>query len=314
MSDNKLTDADSLTLESFRDGSWSQDRTDEMDINRWSEYGNDRLYINAGIPKADKYGLYVDLEAHEIVSDNESKHSGGSVEIDGDTATIVIKESGDKEHEITLSLAGDGFEDDDDGDDEDENDQEIVADGGEDVTDDLSDADIEESIEKNDDPKHPEAATVDEVRDTLATINSDVLDWWSEHQDAIDDGAYEIVHEDRAVIVLADHSGHFWSEQLDAMDIEGPLRNIITSLHHTLARQHCDYSWSAVDPVVVQKPAMFRAGEKHLLRTIARRTDELDGVSRAVDTLATDEFGWSKSSWAGLSGRHRSTVTRTTDN
>jgi len=58
MSQNTLADAASIELESFYDASWSQDRTDDMDVSRWSRYGNDRLYINSGIPKADKYSLY----------------------------------------------------------------------------------------------------------------------------------------------------------------------------------------------------------------------------------------------------------------
>jgi len=198
--------------------------------------------------------------------------------------------------------------------DDDEDGPETATDGGEDVTADLSDEDIEETIAKKDDPDHPDAATVAEVRDVLARINNDVLDWWSEHQDAIDDGAHEIVHEDRNVIVLADHSGHFWREQLDAIDAEGPLRNVITSLHHTMARQHCDLSWSAVSPIVVQKTADFRAGEQQVLREIARRTEKFGSVARAVDTLATENHGWSKSTWAKRTDRNPSTVTRTTDN
>jgi len=179
----------------------------------------------------------------------------------------------------------------------------------------LTDDEITESLEKHDDPDHPEGATVEEVRDVLARINDDVLDWWSEHQDAIDDGALEIVHEDRDSIVLADHSGHFWSEQYDAVGIDDrPMQTVVSALHHKRARARCDYSWSAVDPVVVRKTADFRAGEQQVLREVARRTAELGSVARAVDTLATETHGWSKSNWANLTDRNPSTVTRTTDN
>jgi len=302
-----MSDALIQTDGSYQNVAANGDEKDwDADQNRWTKGDNDRLYLNDC-----KFVDYVALDSLIVITNGSGVDA--TAEIDGDTLTLEIVRDDIgclKVWTATFALPDDLAEDTDDEDDE----QEIVADGGEDVADDLTDADIEESIEKKDDPEHPEAATVDEVRDTLATINSDVLDWWSQHQDAIDDGAHEIVHEGRNVIVLADQSGHFWSEQLDAIGVKGPLRSIIISLHHTLARQHCDYSWEAVAPVVIQKPAMFRAGEKHLLRKIARRTDEFDGVSRAVDTLATGEFGWSKSNWASLSGRHRSTVTRTTDN
>jgi len=192
---------------------------------------------------------------------------------------------------------------------------EIVTDGGEDTTDDLSDGGIAESIEKHDDPDHPDAATVNGVRNVLARINDDVLAHWDAHQDAIDDNALEVVHEDRDSIVLADRSGHFWSEQLDALNVEdGPLRTVIKSLHHTRARARCDHSWSAVDPVVVRKTAGFRAGEQQVLREVARRTAELGSVARAVDTLAVETHGWSKGNWARLTDRNPSTVTRMTDN
>jgi len=135
--DTTLADADSIELKGFYDASYAQDwaePAEHIDIDRWSKYGHDRLYINSGIPKADKYDLYVDLQTHEIVSNNMSKHSGGDVEIAGDTATIVIKESGDKEHEITVSLEGDGFETANDEDDEDKDqnksEQKLAADGG----------------------------------------------------------------------------------------------------------------------------------------------------------------------------------------
>jgi len=314
MSDATLTDATNITVESFYDGSSKQTREDKLEVGRWTNYGHDRLYINAGISKCDKYSLYVDLQNHEIVSDNEGKHKGGEVEINGETAEITIIESGvsDKEHVITVSLEGDGFEA---ADDDEEDETEIVADGGEDTTDDVRDSEITKSIEKHDDTDHPEAATVEEVRDVLARINDDVLDWWSEHQDAIDDGALEIVHEDRDSIVLADHSGHFWSEQFDGLDIDDePLRTIVSAVHHKRARARCDYSWSAVDPVVVRKTADFRAGEQQVLREVARRTTELGSVARAVDTLATETHGWSKGNWASLTDRNPSTVTRTTDN
>jgi hypothetical protein len=180
----------------------------------------------------------------------------------------------------------------------------------------LTDAEIESAIEQHDDIDHPDAYTVDEIRETLDAINDDIIDYWDLHEDAIDDGAYEIVHEDKDVIVLAE-GGHFWSEQFDGMGISdehGILSSIIVNLHHVAARNNCDYNWSVRTPVVVEKTDDFGAGEHHLLREIARRTDEFGSVARAVDTIATENHGWSKGSWARLTGRNPSTVSRMTDN
>lgn len=180
----------------------------------------------------------------------------------------------------------------------------------------LTDAEIESAIEQHDDTDHPDAHTVDEIRDVLARINADILDHWDVHEDAIDDGAYQIVHEDSDVIVLAE-GGHFWHEQFKAMDLgdeHGILRSIVVNLQHTAARNYCNYSWSASSPVVVEKTEDFRAGEANVLREVARRTEEFGSVARAVDTLATEVHGWSKADWARLSDRNPSTVTRTTEN
>jgi hypothetical protein len=180
----------------------------------------------------------------------------------------------------------------------------------------LTDAEIESAIEQYDDTDHPDAYTVEEIRDVLDRINADILDHWDLHEDAIDDGAYELVHEDSDVIVLAE-GGHFWSEQFNAMELgdeHGILSDIITTLHHTAGRNHCDYSWSASNPVVVRKTEDFRAGEQNVLREVARRTEEFGSVARAVDSLATETHGWSKGNWATLTGRNPSTVTRTTNN
>lgn len=179
----------------------------------------------------------------------------------------------------------------------------------------LTDADIKAAIAQHDDPDHADACTVSEVREALDAINDDVTAHWDLYQDAIDDGAHEIVYEDSDVVVLADHSGHLWREQLDAMEIaDDALRTIVTSLHHTAARKHCEYSWSTADPFVLVKSGAFQAGEQQVLREIARRTEKFGSVARAVDTLATETHGFQKSTWATLTDRNPSTVSRMTDN
>lgn len=179
----------------------------------------------------------------------------------------------------------------------------------------FSDGEIETAIEQHDDPDHPESYSVAEVREVLNRINADILDYWDEHQDAMDAGSYEIVHEDSDVIVLVEQ-GHFWNEQFNTMEIgdeNGTLQSIIVDLQFTAARNRCEYSWSVSRPVIIEKNDDFRAGEQTVLREIARRADEFGSIARAVDSLATENHGWSNSSWANLTGRNPSTVTRTTD-
>lgn len=171
---------------------------------------------------------------------------------------------------------------------------------------------IEDAIRKHDDPEHDDAATVADIKQLLADINAGLLDLWSEHEDSIDAGTLEVVHETPEVMVLADYEGHFWSEEFRHRDVDEPTERIIQTLHHEMARWHCDYSWSVASPVVVEKSDDFRGGEEHILREIARRTDETGSVARAVDQLATEVHDWTKGDWAKATGRNPSTVTRTT--
>lgn len=176
---------------------------------------------------------------------------------------------------------------------------------------------IKASIASNDYPNHPESHTVDEVADALEAINNDILANWGAYEDPIDEGAYEIVHEDSGIIVLADNTGHFWREQFDATpgvedNEQGILVDIVIQIHHQLARDHTDRSWSTTAPVVIEKSSQFQSGEEHVLREVARRTDHEGSVARAVDQLVTSVYGYQKSVWANLSGRNRSSVTRTT--
>jgi len=281
----------------------------DVDADRWTKGGNDRLYFNGC-----KFVEYVDLDTFTIVSDHADVDPwDATAVVDGEELTVKITAEGPRTHkEMSATFAlPDQLAEEDAGSD----DTEIIADGGEDTTSDLNDKEIEASIESKDDPDHPDVATIEEVRDVIAEINIDVLEWWGDHQDAIDEGAHDIVYEDSDVVVLADNSGHFWRDQFDAVGIENsPMRSIISSLHHKWARKYCGHSWTTVSPIVVKKPPMFRTGESHTLRQIARRTDELGSVARAVDTLAVEEHGWTQSMWAKTTGRNESTVSRTTNN
>lgn len=120
MTTQPLTQADLITLENYTCNHsifGESEDTESMEVNRWSKKG-DRLYINGGIPKSEKYNLYIDLETNTIEA---IKFFDGDVTIEGDKATITIE--GRHEHVIILTLEGDTFGS--------EPEPELVADGGE---------------------------------------------------------------------------------------------------------------------------------------------------------------------------------------
>jgi hypothetical protein len=179
-----LSDASSITLTGFYDDGLKQEwdePADHLEIDRWSNGEHDRLYINDGIAKADKYDLYVDLESHDVVSNNEAKHSGGDVEITGDTATVIIEMSGGKyEHEITLKLAGGPF-------DGGENDG-----AGHESDDGMAD-DSDDSMAEPYDPM----AEFRDTRDQQATLGTETAR--ADRDSEIDQGASDEFADDRAM-------------------------------------------------------------------------------------------------------------------
>lgn len=178
----------------------------------------------------------------------------------------------------------------------------------------FSEADIREAVSEYYDVE-PEEHHVEEVSKALDAVNEDIMTHWDAYQDAIDENAHEIVAEDMKTITLADHTGHLWGDQLDAAEIERPeLRDVVVSLHHTAAKMSSGYTWATATPVVIEKSSYFTKGERHVLEKIARRTDELGSVARAVDTIAVHDHRWQQSAWARATGRNPSTVSRTTDN
>ena len=179
----------------------------------------------------------------------------------------------------------------------------------------LTTEEIEEKIAQHDYPDQENPKTVDDVVAALDAINVDIIEHLDLHEDAIDDGAHEIVYEDDESIVLAT-SGHFWREQSGVMDgiDDDILKMIVTNIHHVAAQNRCEHDLSVSETIVIAKPEATQQGEQHVFREIARRTDELGSVARAVDTFAVENHGWNQSQWAKITGRNDSTVSRTTDN
>lgn len=170
---------------------------------------------------------------------------------------------------------------------------------------------IESAIERNDDPGHADALTVSKARKILLDIQKSLVEHWDLHLDTIDDGGLEIVHEDETMIVLADHTGHGWNEEFEAAGVEDRTdRNVIFDVVHQAAREHCDYSWSAAAPFILKKPMVWRIGEMHSRRSIAKLARDSGSVARGTDMWATDRQELSDSVWGELTERSQQAVNK----
>jgi hypothetical protein len=158
----------------------------------------------------------------------------------------------------------------------------------------ISDDAIEAALDQHSLPN----ITFSEVRTILADIQQSLTDYWAEHLDTIDEGDLEIVHEDQNIIVLADHTGYGWNEELDAAIVEDDVhRTVIKSIHHKVAAEHTDYSWSASDPLVFGKSEEWQTAELHARRSIAKLARESGSVARGVDRWATERQGLTLKKW-----------------
>lgn len=292
---SELTDADRFELlaaEHHKRG----DVTDDVSIDRWSKYGKDRLYLN-GLKTGDGW---ISLKTGESGGDRWTKVSA-DYELEGDELTITVGNNR-ATYTIVVRVHGDEFEPADD-EDEDEDEPEIACDGGEDDSSHIADDEILDAIDQHDDPDHPDGLDVPEVRTYLARIQRDIEGYWSEHMDAVEDGAVEVVADDGTVVVLADHTGHGWGEEFDALDIDDDIaKRVIKSIHHTAARRHTDYSWSTSDPLVVRKPDGADNGQRYVEAVINGFMREGLSPGQAWSVYGVHVAGHSRNAWASMCG------------
>jgi len=162
----------------------------------------------------------------------------------------------------------------------------------------ITDDAIEAAIEQHDDPEHKDALTLGAARAILNDIQQSIEDYYSEWLDMVDDETVEIVHEDTEIIVFADHSGHAWNEELDAAGVKDDVhRTVIKSTHHKAASELAEYSWSASDPFVFEKPRDWQIAEQHVRRTIAKLARESGSVARGVDRWAVERQDMRLKAW-----------------
>ncbi|WP_139327077.1 hypothetical protein [Natronorubrum daqingense] len=146
--------------------------------------------------------------------------------------------------------------------------KDIVTDGGEDITAHVDDETIESAINSNDGPDHPDAWTVDEIRDLLAWVQQCAEEAWDVYMDQIEDASAEVVYEDGSTVVLSTGDFNSVAEELEFYDgdleVGDIAMSIVTEIHHELARERCDYSWSVSYPFVARKPDGVDDGQDYV--------------------------------------------------
>jgi len=278
MTRNKLTQTDGVFQNVAMNG---DEEAWDVGASRWTKASHDRLYFNDA-----RYVDYVDLDSLIVET------TGGAVfaraEIDGDTLTVTASiHGGEKEMTATFALPDDLAEQPEPADVDFDGENVIVTDGGVDAV--VTPGEADDALEAT-------GAPVDlaELLSLFDDIQTDIEAWWDEHMDAVEENALELVALDGDVLVFADHTGQFWNEQLDALDVNDPeTRSAVRRAEHAAARRHTGYSWEVDDPVVVRAPASFSAGQR-LVESV---------VNNFVARGLTPRQAWSV--WGVLAGNSR---------
>jgi len=302
----------------------TQDWGHKADLNRWREGGHDRVYINEISSSSD---VYINVDSGEVETDlSRLEHD---VERDGNEWTISVSHSKDytvvvralvnNDEDSKQEAVADGGEGDDEAAEEEEetadggsaDDPERATDGGEvvadRVTDYVDDAIIEDALAQHDDPEHPDALTVDDVRELLAHVQHDAEAVWNQWVDNIERTDTLVVAQDDNVVVL--DTGEHDTTQRALETYDGPVRvddiaeRVVSSVHHRVAEQiDREYSWGVTYPLVVRLPADGEAGQRFVEAAVNGLQRRGLAPGQAWAYYGVNIRGESRNSWGARKG------------
>lgn len=178
------------------------------------------------------------------------------------------------------------------------------------MTDPITDADIQAAIEQHDDPQHPDALTVAEVRELLhVVVQKDAEAAWSEWMDNIERDDSRVVADDGDTVVLSTGEYKVYDEILDRLaddltDVEYDdiAADVVSAAIHNAAERLSDYDWGVDYPIVIAKPDGVRDGEDYttaVINSLLRR-----GLSpgQAWAYYGVEIRGYSRNQWASRCG------------
>lgn len=128
----------------------------------------------------------------------------------------------------------------------------------------VTDDDVRTVLEHYDNPEHPDALSLSDVRARLATIQAGLEDDWPGVLTAIREGHLVVTSDDGRVAVLRDTERRWWDERLDALEVyDGVERTVLRVTHYrTATRLIPEADFDGSDPIVVRKPADAEAGQR----------------------------------------------------
>lgn len=167
----------------------------------------------------------------------------------------------------------------------------------------FTDAEIDAVIDHYDDPDHPDALSVAEVRSRLDTLQTTLEADWSAHLDAGRNGDLDVVRDTGAVVVFRDGDRTAWNRLLDDCDwYDSVDRTILRVVHHQAATRLTDHGFEESDPIVAAKPANAEAGQRFVEALINRLLDAGLLPNEAWAYYGIEVRGYDGREWADRCG------------
>lgn len=172
----------------------------------------------------------------------------------------------------------------------------------------VDDATIEAAIAQHDDPDHPDALSVADVRELLDALQRSATEEWGQWLSNIEHGETRLVTETDDLLVLDTGEIAVYEQELEPYD--GPVAvddialSVVQSIHHEIAREHTDHDWGYTYPYVVRKPADFGAGRDYVEAVVNGLQRQGLSPGQAWSYYGVEIRGESRNRWGKRKGDH----------
>lgn len=169
------------------------------------------------------------------------------------------------------------------------------------------DTTIEDALEQHDDPGHPDALSVDDVRELLAHVQHDTEAVWDQWMDNVERGETQVVALDGDVVVFDTGEHDTVRVALEAyggdIEVDDIAERVVSTIHHRLAEEVApDYSWGTTYPRVARLPADAEAGQAFAESVVNSLMGHGLSPGQAWAVYGVEVRGHSRNQWAKRCG------------
>jgi hypothetical protein len=173
----------------------------------------------------------------------------------------------------------------------------------------VTDTMIENALAQHGDPEHPDAPTVDDVRELLAHVQHDAEAVWNQWLDNIERTDTLVIAQDDDVVVLDTGEHDTTRRALETYDgpitIDDIAEHVVSAVYHHAATEiEPDYSWGVTYPRVVRLPRDATAGQRFVEAAVNGLQRRGLAPGQAWAYYGVELKGESRNRWGARKGDH----------